>query len=149
MAYCALSDLERRLTRDRLIELTDDAVPPSSVDTDVLDAEIAGAGEVVDGYLRDRYVLPLDPVPGLVREITADLVAYRLWTRRPDANANGEAPKNLERGYDTALRLLREIQAGKVTLGVAAGQPDPAPHASSVRVNTRHREFGEDTLESF
>ena len=41
MAYCASSDLERRLTRDRLIELTDDAVPPSSVDTDVLDAEKA------------------------------------------------------------------------------------------------------------
>lgn len=147
MAYCASSDLERRLTRDRLIELTDDAVPPSSVDTDVLDAEIAAAGEIVDGYLRDRYVLPLDPVPGLVREITADLTAYRLWTRRPDAN--GEAPKNLERADSTARQLLREIQAGKVTLGVAAGQPDPAPHASSIRVNTRRREFGEDTLESF
>jgi phage gp36-like protein len=31
----------------------------------------------VDGYLRVRYVLPLDPVRAWC-EITADLVSYRL-----------------------------------------------------------------------
>lgn len=147
MAYCAEADLVRRLTHDRLVELTDDRVPPEAVDAAVLDAAIAAAGEIVDGYLRDRYVLPLDPVPGLVREIAADLVAYGLWGRRPEAD--GEPPKNLEKAHDRALRLLREIQAGHVTLGVAAGQPDAAPHASRARVNDRRREFGDDTLGRF
>jgi phage gp36-like protein len=147
MAYCAQADLERRLTLPILIDLTDDTVPPETVDAAVLDAEIAAAGEIVDGYLRDRYVLPLDPVPGLVREIVADITAYRLWGRRPDTK--GEAPKNLDKAHDTALKLLREIQAGKVTLGVTAGQPEAAPHAESVRVNQRRREFGDDTLERF
>lgn len=147
MAYCAQADLERRLTPAILIDLTDDNVPPTAVDAAVLDAEIAAAGEIVDGYLRDRYVLPLDPVPGLVREIAADLVAYGLWGRRPEAR--GEPPKNLEKAHDRALKLLREIQAGHVTLGVAAGQPEAAPHAGSVRVNERRRIFGDETLGRF
>lgn len=147
MPYCGQADLERRLTRERLVELTDDTVPPTAVDASVLDAEIAAAAEVVDGYLRDRYQLPLDPVPGLVREITADLVAFRLWGRRPEAK--GEVPDTLKTASDTALRLLREIQKGVVTLGVAAGQPETAPHAGSVLVNRRRREFGDDTLERF
>ena len=147
MAYCDQADLERRLTLPILIDLTDDTVPPQDVEAAVLDAEIAAAGEVVDGYLRDRYVLPLAPVPGLVREIAADLVAYNLWGRRPEAK--GEPPKNLEKAHDRALKLLREIQAGHVTLGVAAGQPEPAPHAGTARVNDRFRVFGDDTLERF
>ena len=147
MAYCDQPDLVRRLTLPILIDLTDDSVPPQAVDAAVLAAEIAAAGEIVDGYLRDRYVLPLDPVPGLVREITADLVAYRLWGRRPEAD--GEPPKNLDKAHDVAMRMLREIQEGKITLGVIAGQPDPAPHAGSVRVNERLRLFGDDTLERF
>lgn len=147
MAYCDQVDLERRLTLPILIDLTDDTVPPQAVDAAVLDAEIAAAGEVVDGYLRDRYVLPLDPIPGLVRGIAADLVAYRLWGRRPEAR--GEPPKNLEKAHDVAMRMLREIQEGKLTLGVAAGQPEVAPHAGSARVNDRRRVFGDDTLERF
>lgn len=147
MAYCDQADLERRLTPTLLIDLTDDAVPPTAVDAAVLDAEIAAAGEIVDGYLRDRYVLPLDPVPGLVREIAADLVAYGLWGRRPEGK--GEPPKNLEKAHDRALKLLDKIQAGRVTLGVAAGQPEAAPHAGGARVNDRRRVFGDDVLERF
>ncbi len=147
MAYCVQADLERRLTLPILVDLTDDRVPPEAVDAAVLDAEIAAAGEIVDGHLRGRYVLPLAPVPGLVREIAADLVAYNLWGRRPEAA--GEPPKNLEKAHDRALKLLREIQAGHVTLGVAAGQPEPAPHAGTARVNDRRRVFGEDTLGRF
>ncbi|GAB6035875.1 DUF1320 domain-containing protein [Fundidesulfovibrio butyratiphilus] len=147
MAYCVQADLERRLTLPILVDLTDDRVPPEAVDAAVLDAEIAAAGEIVDGHLRGRYVLPLDPAPGLVREIAADLVAYALWGRRPEGK--GEPPKNLEKAHDRALKLLREIQAGHVTLGVAAGQPEPAPHAGTARVNDRRRVFGEDTLGRF
>lgn len=147
MAYCEQSDLEQRLTLERLIELTDDAVPPTAVDADVLGAAIADASEIVDGYLRDRYVLPLSPVPGLIRRIVADLVAYDLWGRRPEAK--GEAPKTLEKAHDRALRLLHEIQTGHVTLGVAAGQPDPVPHTTGISVNHRRRLFGDDTLERY
>ena len=147
MAYCDQADLERRLTLPILIELTDDTVPPVAVDAAVLADAIADAGEVVDGYLRDRYTLPLDPVPGLVRGIAADIVALRLWGRRPDTK--GEAPKTIEKAHDVAMRMLREIQEGKLTLGVVAGQPEAAPHATGIRVNHRRREFGDDTLERF
>lgn len=147
MAYCDQADLERRLTLPILIDLTDDTVPPQVVDVAVLGTTIAAAGEVVDGYLRDRYVLPLDPVPGLVREIAADLVAYRLWGRRPEGK--GEPPKNLEKAHDVALRMLRELQEGKLTLGVAAGQPEPAPHATAIRVAAPTRIFDDDTLDRF
>lgn len=141
MAYCTLADIEA--AQDDLIELTDDS-DAGTVDQTVVDKAIATASELIDGYLRGRYTLPLDPVPGLLTALAADVTLYRLYARRPRL----AVPESLSDRYKNALKILENIQKGLVTLG--AGTPEvvtPAPAVSLVKASTRI--FTDDMLEKY
>ncbi len=140
--YCVLDDIRAIVPENDLIELTDDAVPPVSIKQTVVARAIADAGELVDGYLRGRYALPLLPVPGLINTLAADVAIYRLYARRLRLTP----PEIVTERYKTAQKLLEQIQAGKISLGSESTGGAVTPETGGVQFTAPERVFNRDTL---
>ena len=119
-AYIEADHLLAALTADDLVRLTDDAGTGQRDDA-VLDAVIARAEGELNSYVARRHTVPLDltandEMAEAVRGKCIDLAAYYLRCRRPGM------PQELRDRYLDAVRWLRDVAAGKVTLG---GVPEP------------------------
>lgn len=125
--YCSLADILALVPEDDLIQLTDDTNPPASVDETKVDRAIGDAGELIDGYLRGRYDLPLSPVPGLLNTLAADIAVYRLYARRVKLTP----PEGVSERYKHALKLLDKIRSGELQIGATStgGASDAASQA--------------------
>jgi len=80
-------------------------------------ARIQDNGELIDGFCRDRYTVPFDPVPRLIRAICVDLCLADLLPIIFHRN-----DEQLTRGRELrvfALARLDRIQSGR--LSVQAG----------------------------
>lgn len=145
MAYCTAADIEA--SEQDLIELTDDG-GLGVIDQGVIDRAIATAGELIDGYLRGRYTLPLDPVPGLLIVLAADIVLYRLYGRRSRLAIS----ESLTDKYKNALKVLENIQKGIVSLGAGlSGQPsqDLPSVSGTAQTISSERVFTRETLRDY
>ncbi|PLX93458.1 MAG: DUF1320 domain-containing protein [Desulfuromonas sp.] len=142
--YCTQDDiLTRRLDEASLIQLPDQS-DTGEVDATVVTAAITEAGEIIDGYMRGRYVLPLSPVPGAVRNLAVDLAVYALYGR-----SGWDTPQRVKDDHANALRLLGQIQAGKVQIGATVITTSPAEGSGAMHVQTPPRMFDHDTLENY
>jgi phage gp36-like protein len=139
MAYCTLADID--VPEKDLIELTDDN-NVGVVDQAVIDKAIAAAGELIDGYLRGRYTLPLDPLPGLLKTLALDIVIYRIYTRR----VRLAPPEALTDRYKNSLKLLDQIATGKISLGTEALNGQDTPETGGAQSAAPDRVFTRDKL---
>lgn len=143
--YCTLDDLKKRIPENDLIQLTDDA-DQGVIDEATVNDLIASAGEVIDGYLRGRYALPLNPVPGMIRAIALDLVIYVLYGRRPTFGI----PEAVEKQQAVQMKILKQIQDGVVTLGSnGVATPAAATSKNIILVSAATPVFTNDTLRNF
>lgn len=146
MPYCTLVDLKNALPEDQLILLTDDTGQAGAVVvTSVVDAAIADADDVIDGYLRGRHSLPLAVTPRLIRRISVDLAIYNLYSRRPDV----EPYELIKERKAAALKLLAAIQKGEVTLGLETGSAPPSPAEYKTNKGSNDRIFAKDVLDKY
>jgi phage gp36-like protein len=113
MPYCTLTDLQGVMSDSELIQLTDDSVPPISIGQNNVDQAILRAGNLLDGYLRGRYVLPLSPVPGIMTNLAVDVAVYNLYKRKK----KGAFPQAVADDYKNTLKLLENIQKGLIDIG--------------------------------
>jgi phage gp36-like protein len=145
MRYLTLADLEKIIAKRSLIELSCDYEAADEPDMEVISNLAEGAEDVIDSYVGQRYALPLDPVPSLLRGIAAQWVRHDLYGRRPEG---GELPDAVVRGQRDAMKMLEAIRDGKLKLGV--GDDEAAATASgSVRVRTAKRRFGPGVMERY
>jgi phage gp36-like protein len=115
------------------------------VDADNVARAISDAGELIDGYLRERYTLPFDPVPGLLNTLAADIAVWRLYARR----ANIEPMEGVKERYKNALKLLDQIRTGGLSLGTGS---IAAPEGSGGTASSKtpgDRIFTRTTLENY
>lgn len=141
MPYTTLADLTARYGNRMIVALTDRGeMSTGAIDATVVDKSIAEADAVIEGYLANRYTLPVSPVPGLLGDIALAIVAWKLHVAAPD-------PK-IEADYKEALRTLRDIAAGVITLTVAGVDADESS-AAGVEVTDRERPFTADNLKGF
>ena len=125
--YCTLADIEKkRISTEALIQLTDDE-NLEVVNETTVNGFISDASVLVDGYLRGRYSLPLNPVPDLAKSITADLTIYGIYASQPQF----PVPDAVKERRTTALALLTRIQDGKMPLY----EPATAPTANASLVS--------------
>jgi len=124
MAYSTAEDIRKLIPESDLIQLTDDD-GVGVVDEDVLTEAIDQADREIDAYLGARYTVPLDPVPELIRNLSAQMAIWHLYGRR---NLMSEV---WESRYKNAIRLLDLIRRGEVVIGAAAGETSTP--ASGVR----------------
>ena len=141
MSYTSLALLQDRFGLDELVQRSDKFQPyTGAVVTSVIDRAIADADAEIDGYVGSRYTLPLPlPTPPVLVPIACDIARYRLY--------DDAVPEVVRKRYEDAIARLRDIAAGRLSLGI-----DPAPAAGSqgaVVVRAPERIFSADALRDY
>lgn len=141
MAYATLEDLLDQISEQDLTDLTDDT-GAGAIDQDKVARAIADADAEIDAYCGVRHLVPLSPVPAVIRKLSVDLALYNLFARR------GIVPEDRKDRRDQALIFLRLVGSGKVTLG--ADDPDSTPsQADDPVVSCQDRVFSRTSLKGW
>jgi phage gp36-like protein len=140
MGYVTQADLEERFGVDEVLQLTD-PTNVGVVNQSILARAISDASAVVDGYLRSAYSLPLASVPPELGRITGDLARYYLY--------NDRATQRVIDLRNEAVQWLRDVAAGRASLGVAMGEVTPPSAVGGARVSSAPRVFTPTTLAHF
>lgn len=113
MAYSTFSGIQSLLSDVTIARLTDDTAG-IEVNTQIVNEAISSGDELIDGYLRNRYTLPLSNVPKLITFISVKLAIYFLFQRR----FSEELPESVVDDYKNQIKILEQIQKGFISLGV-------------------------------
>jgi phage gp36-like protein len=140
MAYCTKDDILARLTEEILIDLTDDE-DAGQVNDAFVDKAIAAADGLINAHAGERYTVPLDPVPDLLRDASVELAIYNLYSRRRGA------PEEWQERYKNNTRLLEKLAKGEINLG--AEDPSRTPQATPVNITSSKRVFSRKLLKDF
>lgn len=143
MRYCTRADLGNAIPELTLTQLSNDDPSAEQPSEAVIEDGVRQAEELVDGYLRGRYNLPLDPVPTVLRDAVVYLARHWLYQRRPE----GVLPDAVKDSRKDTIKLLESIRDGVVTLGMPTGQAAPEP--GEVRVRSRRQQFDDTVWEGY
>lgn len=132
MAYASLQTLIDAYGEDEVVRSADrdnDGV----ADVGVVDRGLADADGEIDSYIGVKYKLPLDVVPGVLVTHAGVIALYRM------SENTGVLTDEKRKRYEDTIRWLRDVSAGKATLG---GQPEPdAKVAGGIRMVAAPREY--------
>lgn len=119
MAYCTIDQLQARYGLPLLLQVSDrDDTFPTVPDETIFDRAIADADALIDGYLAARYALPLISVPALLVDLSQVIAIYKA---HPSV-----AAEKIRKDYEDALKQLKAIAAGEISLDVAGIEPEGA-----------------------
>lgn len=104
---------------------TSDEIAVADLAAAAVDAALADAGALIDGYLRARYTLPLTTVPLPLKRVAGDAARFYLMDDKATEEVRGR--------FEALNKLLQQIRDGRFTLG--AEDPTPA-QAGSAAVST-------------
>ncbi|MDR3055253.1 MAG: DUF1320 domain-containing protein [Zoogloeaceae bacterium] len=143
MNYANPQDLILAFGEQELIQLTDrDNVPPAVVDTFRVEGAIDAAQGVVDGYVSQRYALPISGcddwrggaekvAPPLLRRLTVDIARYYLY--------DDLAPEHeVYRRYKSSEKDLERIADGSLLLSCPLGDSPGTLIAGQGDLETRY-----------
>jgi phage gp36-like protein len=143
MPYCTQADILGVIPEQELIQLTDDLIPPVMINAAVVDQAIAQAESLINGYIGGRYQLPLVTVPELVKTFALDITVYKIYLRRKKKTPL----EGVKAAYEDAMKQLRDVQSGKLFLGVDQLGTSPAGvTGDGVDFVAGSRTFTRDTL---
>ncbi|MCF8491362.1 MAG: DUF1320 domain-containing protein [Rhodospirillum sp.] len=136
MAYATKMDMVLAFGQGEMIQITDIEEPYiNTINDDRLNSALDEATSAVDGYLRGRYVLPVSPVPTDLRRRVCDIARFLLH--------DDGATDAVKDRYDRAMKWLRDISDGKVSLDAPVATATESPVASgTVLFSARPRVFG-------
>jgi phage gp36-like protein len=147
--YCFPEDIQKQISQDTMIQLTDDD-QVGEIDSIIVEEAIIYSETLIDGYLRGRYTLPVinitNPVPPDILKILAvDLSIYRLYSRRFQT----DTPDSISEKYKNSIKILEQIQKGIISLGVETA--GTAPELGEYRTNKtfKDREFSKAKLNEY
>lgn len=137
--YASLDDMISRFGERQMVEATAHLDPESTeiAESVVADA-LADADAEINSYLGGRYAVPLAEVPRILLPLACDIARYRLWQDR--------ASETIIDRYKAAISFLRDVAAGKATLGIADPQTEPAETSGGVQLSTGCASSARDSL---
>lgn len=141
MAYCVQADILNQVDLRTLIQLTDDG-GLGEIDQAVLARAIADADATIDAFLQGRYSVPLAATPDKIRQVSADVAIFNLFSRRDEAT-----PESRRDRYQEAMRFLDQVAAGAVSLG--ADSPAATTTRNEPDISSQHRIFDRDKMSGF
>lgn len=121
MTYASQQNLIDRFGEDELIQLTDRA-NTGLISSTVVARALADADAEINGYLSTRYTLPLSPVPAVLEKLACDIARYQLF--------ENSVTEIVQERYENAVRFLKDVASGKVTLGVDSNSAQPVTNNS-------------------
>ncbi len=124
--YASVQDCIDRRGEESLRELADDP-HADTLAWSGLEAALGDASDEIDAYVGARHELPLEPAPRLLGRLCVEIGVYR----RADTAAR--STEEMRKRFEDAIRLLKDIQAGRASLGAA--DPDPPAEADSPSVS--------------
>lgn len=137
MSYAVKQDMIDRFGQLEIQQLSDKATPPVGAINDVvLGKALDDADGAIDSYLAGRYTLPLASVPKIIKRYACDIARYFLW--------EDGASDVVRRGFDDAMKFLRQVASGDVSLGLDAANQAVAPAEGNVSFSEDRRVFGGD-----
>jgi len=141
MGYAVKQDMIDRFGERELVQLTNrDDHAATAIDDPALDQALADASAEIDGYLAGRYVLPLDPVPLMLKRNCCEIARYHLYGER--------VIDTVAKRYDAVIAYLRAVGKGDITLGVNAAS-QPAATSGGPQSSGGAREFTRDSLADY
>lgn len=121
MTYATQQNLIDRFGEDELIQLTDRG-NLGVIDATVVSRALADADARINGYLAVRYSLPLSaPLPTELERLACDIARYALYEDR--------VTEIVEKRYQDAIALLRDVSAGRAELGLDSTDNKPASNS--------------------
>ena len=111
------------------------------MDETVAQQALDDAAAEIDGYLMNRYTLPLPKPLRILTVYCCDIAVYRLCTGKR------QLTEDIVHRYEAAVKFLQLVAAGKVGLGVTdpAGEK-PAVQGNGVMFTTQEKVFGRDSV---
>jgi phage gp36-like protein len=141
--YATQQTLIDRFGSLELIQLTDRSnLPPTTINATTVARALSDAEAVIDGYLRTRYQLPLETTPPLIEGVACDLARFNLHSYIGSAAGR----EDVKEARAAAMKLLRDIADGKVTLTVAGVEQ---PTGGTVLVSGKDAIFSDVNLSAF
>ena len=116
MRYCSLPDLQLAIPPQTLVWLSNDDESATAMNAAVVEEAVRQAEELVDAHLRGRYILPLDPVPSVVKDMTVNLARHWLYARRPEGSDLPDAVIG-DALLPPLTELLQELKPGIKAFG--------------------------------
>jgi phage gp36-like protein len=147
MGYCSASDITAVIANDDLVQLTND-LGGDTVDNAKITDAISYVDNLIDGYIRGRYDLPLASIPDELKYLAIDLVVYRLYSRRMYTNP----PESITERKNDAMKQLKDIQAGRFNLGVESSEAfsDPALKTNKTAViSSTNKKYNSDEWDKY
>jgi phage gp36-like protein len=123
-AYCTPQDLIDRFGQNEVAQLA--PATPGPVDTARVQRACNDAGDLVDGYIRARYALPLSAVPSLLVKLSAAIARFELHL-----GGDRQPTDQVRKDRDDAIAFLKDVAAKKADLGLAGTGEEPAEDAST------------------
>jgi len=119
-AYAQQADIQSRVPTRDLVELTD----PNNVEiqAEPIAQAINDASGLIDSFLATRYVLPMLDPPPILTIACVDIAIYNLQKLRPIRDLTDARAR-----FEDWLKFLKEVNCGKIQLGVAADNGLEAP----------------------
>lgn len=143
MPYSTLTDISNAITESSVLQLTDDE-GVNEINESRVSAAISFADELINGYLRSRYTLPLGSTPPMIKDLSVNIAVYKLYDRRFPANM----PDSIQKKYDGSIKLLESIQKGIISLGVEAVS-EPAEGGFKTNKTSSDRIFSKEILDNY
>lgn len=135
--YATLADLILAFGEDEITQITDRAMPPvGAPDAAVAERALGSAQAEIDSYIATRVQLPIATVPDVLRDCACDIARYRLHGTM--------VPDEVSKAYDRRLGWLRDVSAGRASLGEYTQTATPSS-AGLPEITSGGRVFGDRT----
>lgn len=136
--YCTQQDLVERFGIEELeVHAWDDTT--EAIDDSKVDQACQDATDEINLYVASHIALPATTTPPVLVRIACDIARYNLQARNPLDEAKAR--------YEAAIRTLKDIAAGRASLG-EAGQATGPGNVEALRDDS-DRVFTLETLADF
>ena len=136
--YSSIQDIREDLTEKVVAQLSNDD-NPNQINDEIVNKYISESTQLIDGFIRSRYGLPLEKEHSILKKICIDIVKYELYKRR------GKVFDNIQNLYKDGISTLEKIQKGMITLN--EGTPETRP--GFFLVSNRKPVINKKTLDNY
>ena len=140
MPYSTKADIQKEISDEQLIALTDDA-GSGQMDDAKITAAIAKADGIIDSYCGQVATVPLTTVHDVIKEHSITIAIYFLFSRR------SAVPEIRRKNYEDAIAHLKDISTGKASLPPVGASE--VPGGDETEISSADRIFTRDKMKGF